>query len=138
MVNEKRILDKLRMIKENLNKLVSLRDIPEEIFIEDFQKYDSAKYNLQTTIEAMLDICNHIIARNAYELPKTSAEAFRLLCRKGIINPAMEDTFTAMARFRNRVVHMYAQVDNREVFEIINKKLKDFQAFIDDITRLFD
>lgn len=67
----------------------------------DFKEYDSAKYNLQTTIEAMLDICNHIIARNAYEVPRTNADAFRLLCRKNILGADMEDTYTAMARFRN-------------------------------------
>lgn len=102
MVDNQRILEKLRIIKENLAKLATLKDISVDIFINDFQKYDSAKYNLQTTIEAMLDICNHIIARKAFEVPKTNAEAFRILCRKKILNPEMEDTFMAMAMFRNR------------------------------------
>jgi len=43
-------------MKENLAKLTILKDIPEEIFINDFQKYGAAKYNLQTTIEAMFDL----------------------------------------------------------------------------------
>jgi len=42
-------------MKENLAKLTILKDIPEKIFINDFQKYDATRYNLQTTIEAMFD-----------------------------------------------------------------------------------
>jgi uncharacterized protein YutE (UPF0331/DUF86 family) len=135
VVDNEIIFEKLRIIKENLAKLATLKDVPEDIFINDFQKYDSAKYNLQTSIEAMLDICNHIIARKAYEIPKTNAEAFRLLCRKNILDSGMEDTFMAMARFRNRVVHMYEQVDNCEIWRMVSERLGDFQIFIEDITR---
>ncbi len=136
MLDNRKILEKLRMMKENLAKLAVLAQVPVEVFVSDFQKYDAAKYNLQTAIEAMLDICNHIIARNAYEVPRTNAEAFRLLCRKGVLNPELEDTFMAMARFRNRVVHMYDQVDNREIFRIISEDSGGFQVFIKDISRM--
>ena len=114
MVDAGRVAEKLRTIRENLDKLSLFKGVPVHLFISDFKEYDSAKYNLQTTIEAMLDICNHIIARNAYEVPRTNADAFRLLCRKNILGADMEDTYTAMARFRNRVVHLYDQVDSRE------------------------
>lgn len=133
MVDEQRVAEKLRMIRENLDKLSLFKGVPVHSFISDFKEYDSAKYNLQTTIEAMLDICNHIIARNAYEVPKTNADAFRLLCRKKILSADMEDTYTAMARFRNRVVHLYDQVDSREIFRMINENLADFERFLEDI-----
>lgn len=138
MIDNRKILEKLRVIKENLDKLSSFKDVPVDLFISDFEKYDSAKYNLQTTIEAMLDICNHIIARNAYDVPRTNAEAFRLLCRKNILNPEMENTYMAMARFRNRVVHLYDQVDNREIFHIVSESLGDFKRFVDDIKKIID
>ena len=134
MVDNRKIAEKLRIIKENLTKLTELRDVPIELFIEDFQKHDSAKYNLQTAIEAMLDICNHVIARRMYQVPKTNAEAFRILCRKRLLHPDMEGIYMAMARFRNRVVHMYDEVDNCEVYRMICDHLPDFQIFVDDIT----
>jgi len=97
MIDKQKILDKLRLIKENLVKLKSLKRVPVSRFIDDFEKYDSAKYNLQTAIEAMLDICNHIISRNASGIPNTNADAFRILCQKKILDSDMEETFTAMA-----------------------------------------
>ncbi len=99
------------MIKENLTKLDKLKKVPEEIFKKDFEKYDAAKYSLQTSIEAMIDICNHIISRKCLGLPKTKADSFIILCQNNILSPDMEGTYTAMARFRNRVVHLYDEVD---------------------------
>ncbi|MDO9534819.1 MAG: DUF86 domain-containing protein [Bacillota bacterium] len=138
MVNSSKVLQKLRIIKENLSKLTVLKNVSEEEFINDFQKFDAAKYNLQTTIEAMVDICNHIISRMDFELPRTNADSFRILCREKILNQDMEDSFLAMSRFRNRVVHMYVQVDNREIYQIIQVNLGDFTEFIKDITRFLD
>jgi len=138
VVNADKILQKLRVIKENLAKLTILKNVSEETFISDFQKFDAAKYNLQTTIEAMVDICNHIISRLAYDIPRTNADSFRVLCRKKILDPGMEETFLAMARFRNRVVHLYDQVDNKEIYRIIQQNLSDFKKFIKDITNFLD
>ncbi|NLA25961.1 MAG: DUF86 domain-containing protein, partial [Firmicutes bacterium] len=56
MVDERKVSEKLRIIQENLDKLSTFKDVPVHLFISDFKEYDSAKYNLQTTIEAMLDI----------------------------------------------------------------------------------
>jgi uncharacterized protein YutE (UPF0331/DUF86 family) len=123
------------MIKENLTKLDKLKKVPEEIFKKDFEKYDAAKYSLQTSIEAMIDICNHIISRKSLGLPKTKADSFIILCQNNILSPDMQDTYTAMARFRNRVVHLYDEVDTGDVYQYLNEGIADFKSFIDDINR---
>lgn len=136
MMDQRKVLEKLRVIKENLDKLNSFKDVPLNLFVSNFEKYDSARYNLQTAIEAMLDICNHIIARKAYKVPRNNAEAFRLLCHKGILSPDMEDAYTAMARFRNRVVHLYDQVDNQEIYRIIREDLGNIIRFMEDVKKI--
>ncbi len=134
MTNKSKIIEKLRIIKENIAKLETLRRFTEEEFTGNFQRFDSAKYNLQTAIEAMIDICNHIISSNTYEIPNTNADSIRILCSHNIISPEMQDKFVAMTKFRDRVVHIYHQVDNAEVYRILAEELKDFQIFINDIT----
>jgi uncharacterized protein YutE (UPF0331/DUF86 family) len=118
VIDHNRVLQKLRLIEENLRKLASLGEGSEDSFLRSFREYDSAKYNLQATIEAMLDldICNHIISRMTLGIPMTNADSFRILCRENILSPEKEGIYRAMARFRNRVVHMYDQVDNRQVY----------------------
>ena len=136
MIDENKVLAKIRVIKENKAKLEILKEVPEEVFIKDFEKYDSAKYNLQTAIEAMLDICNHIISRNSYGVPKTNADAFMILCQNGVLNSEMQSTYVAMARFHNRVVHLYEQVNSRDVYKYVVEGIPDIDHFIDDIARI--
>jgi len=124
---------KIRVIKENLTKLSLLKEVPEEVFKSEFEKYDSAKYGLQTSIEAMIDICNHIISRKCLGMPKTKADSFVILCQNKILSPNMQDTFTAMARFRKRVVHLYDEVDTGDVYQYVIEGMSDINAFIDDI-----
>ncbi len=136
MIDENKVLAKIRVIKENKAKLEKLKEVPKEVFIKDFEKYDSAKYNLQTAIEAMLDICNHIISRGSYGVPKTNADAFVILCKNEVLSPEMQSTYVAMARFRNRVVHLYEQIDTRDVYKYVVEGISDLESFVDEITRM--
>ncbi len=135
MIDKTKVLTKLMLIRENLIKLEKLKVVPEEAFIKDFEKYDSAKYNLQTSIEAMVDICNHLISREFLGMPKTKADSFVILCQNEILSPDMQGTYTAMARFCNRVVHLYDAVDAGDVYQYVHEGFVDFNRFIDDINK---
>ncbi|MBT9141013.1 MAG: hypothetical protein DDT30_01599 [Dehalococcoidia bacterium] len=137
MVSIDKIRNKLRVITACQDKLEQLKTYSEEEFLSDFRLTDSARHNLQISIEAMLDICNHLIARHSLEIPQSNAETFAVLCRHGFLNPKMQSTYSAMARFRNRIVHMYDDVNNREIYLIVQQHLKDYHRFIDDIVRQF-
>lgn len=80
-----KITDKMNFILDNLDKLKFLRDIPEEKFYNDFRNIESAKYLLQITIESMIEIANHIIARKRMGRPKTYGDSFTLLQDNKII-----------------------------------------------------
>lgn len=41
-----------------------------------------------------------------------------------------------MARFRNRVVHLFDEVDTGDVYQYENEGISDFNSFIDDINKL--
>ncbi len=138
MIDKTKILAKLRLIKENMVKLGKLKEVPEEVFKKDFEKYDSAKYSLQTSIEAMIDICNHIISRKCLGMPKNKADSFVILCQNKILSPDMQDTYTAMARFRNRVVHLYDEVDTGDVCQYLHDGIADFECFTDQISIFLD
>jgi uncharacterized protein YutE (UPF0331/DUF86 family) len=36
--------------------------------------------------------------------------------------------------FRNRLVHIYLEVENKQVFEILQNRLNDFKKFVDSIS----
>jgi len=138
MVNFEKIRHKLRAITTCLKKLNELRLFNEEDFLHDYKLTDSARHNLQIAVEAMLDIANHLIARHSFEIPKKNADSFVILCKHGILSKEMEATYASMARFRNRIVHLYDEVDNREIYRILQEHLHEYDNFIRDIVRYME
>ena len=132
-LNKDRIESKIIYIKENIKKLQKFKEISQDEFVADYRNYDAAKYNLQASIEALIDISNHIISRGNLGVPETNAESFKILAQNGIISEDKLTIFTAMARFRNKVVHLYDEIDNAEIYRIITEHLEDFDYFIKQI-----
>ncbi len=132
-VDRERIESKVMYAKNNIKKLRRFQELSEEEFTADYRNYDAAKYNLQASIEALIDISNHIISRENLGVPESNADSFRILAENGIISKNKLDVFTAMARFRNKVVHLYDEIDNAEIYRIIVEQLDDFDYFIKQI-----
>lgn len=133
-----KIKQKIMFMQSNLDKLKKLQKVSKDIFIEDFRNVDSAKYLLQVTIEAMLDISNHIIARNRWGKPETNKESFEILAKQGVIEEEYINTYFTMAKFRNRIVHMYFNVSDEMIYEITQNNLDDFEFFIETIVKNFN
>ena len=133
MVDESRILHKLQAITDSLSKLEELAQMGKDVFLTDFRSIDSAKYNLQTSIEAMIDICNHIISRKRLRVPATNVESFEVVSEAGLLPADVLPVYRSMARFRNRIVHMYDDVDDSQIHEILQTRLDDIRAFVQHV-----
>jgi uncharacterized protein YutE (UPF0331/DUF86 family) len=131
-----KIDEKLLFMSTCLNKLKKLRQLDKERFIDDFTNVDSSKYLLQVSIESMLDISSHLIARNRWGKPKDNKEHFQLLCDNGIIDSKDVVTYFNMAKFRNRIVHMYFNISDEMIYDIVQNNLDDFERFIGNIARV--
>ncbi|MCL6610924.1 MAG: DUF86 domain-containing protein [Peptococcaceae bacterium] len=136
MIDRDVVTEKIGYIEKNLDLLRSLRELPEQSFLQDHYA-GAAKYYLQTCIEAILDINHHIIARLRLGVPKNYADSFRILGEKGILPEQSLQVFYEMTRFRNRIVHLYQQVDEKELYKILQTGLDDFNIYIKAITGHF-
>lgn len=137
MIDRDLLTAKIGYIEKNLKQLELLQKIPEETFLKDNFFIGATKYYLQTCIEAMLDIAHHVIARQRYRSPESYVDSFRVLGEEGILPEAYLPVFYQMARFRNRVVHLYHEVDDREVYKILQTSLSDFRVFVKAILEHF-
>lgn len=130
MVDRNVIINRISYIEDNLRQMEILANMPEEEYLSQFYYVASSKYLLQTSIEAMLDIAHHIIARQRYRAPRSYAEAFTVLVEQGILSEKDENTYSQIAKFRNRVVHLYHEVDDKEVFRIMKECTGDIRSFL--------
>lgn len=135
-VDREKIKSKLTLIIENLRMLKYLQKQSPAEFAEDFRNVESAKHLLQVSIEAMIDIANHIISRMRLGRPRSYAESFKILHSKGLLTSGQVEIYSIMVKFRNRVVHLYQKVDPEQVYEVVQNNLQDFAAFVEEI-RLF-
>jgi len=133
VVDESRILHKLQAITDSLSKLEELAQMDRDVFLADFRSIDSAKYNLQTSIEAMIDICNHIVSRKRLRVPATNVESFEVVSEAGLLPADALPVYRSLARFRNRIVHMYDEVDDSQIYEILQTRLDDIRVFVQHV-----
>lgn len=137
MVDREIIQGKIQFIERALLKLEVLRQATPEDFLGNFRYVDSAKHNLQVAIEAVVDIANHIVARERFGLPDSSAEAISLLNERGILDADLAQHLRLMVKFRNRIVHLYQEVDDTQIYKILQEDLGDIRAFVAAIVTKF-
>ncbi len=136
-LDEEKIRQKLHFMREKLRELKRFQNMSIENFKSDVINEDAALRMLQVTIEAMLDICAHIASREGWGVPKTYAELVSAAARHELIPRGMEDIYKNMVAFRNRIVHLYDDVNTEEVLNIINERLDDFTPFIRSVVEKY-
>ena len=133
MVNTDKIRDKIQFIQHNLQKLQQITRKSQTDFLQDPFMFDAAIRLLQISIEAVLDISQHIVSRKHLGVPKTYRESVELLAGSGILSEEKLPTLINMIKFRNRAVHIYDDISGKEVYKIIKHRLSDFEDFIASI-----
>lgn len=126
---------RLDLLDDNVSYLNSIAKMKLEEFAADRDKTRSARYALQVSIEACLDIGNHIIAGRALGRPADYKDVFAILGKNNIVSPDFAQKILPMAKFRNRLVHIYWEVDNEDIFKIMQNDLGDLVEFARQINR---
>ena len=121
-------------LRKNVARLQDLSRLAKAEFLKDPDKIGSAKYHFIVAIESCIDMCNHVISRNGFRAPEDYGDTFRVMNEEGAFEQDFSDELVNMAKFRNRLVHIYLEVENKQVYEILQDRLNDFKKFIDSIS----
>ena len=135
MVDRATLERKIFFIHERVRKLKILQQRDKVTFLSDFEAVDATKYNLQVTIEAIIDAATHIVAREKWGIPATSADAVKSLQAHGIIDETLLLNTLQMIKFRNRIVHLYQEVDDGQIYDILQSGIADIENFVAQIGR---
>lgn len=129
------IISNLRAYRSELGKL---SQTPKCEFLTDSDKVGSAKYHFVVAIECCIDIANHIISREGLDFPESNVEGFEILIENGWLPESMRNRLAAMAKFRNRLVHLYWKIDDEKVYEYLDTCLGDFDDYVAEILENMD
>jgi uncharacterized protein YutE (UPF0331/DUF86 family) len=130
MVDPKVLASRIGRLRGYLEKLGILAAVPQEEFRRDFTKVESAKHLLQVSVECCLDIAHHIVADGGYRTPSDYYDTLVVLHENDILPESFLPTLRQMVSFRNRVVHLYWDVDDVTVYRILQENLNDFETYI--------
>ena len=138
MVNPVKLENLLHTLQEYVTHLQNLGQLDRDEVLSDPYKRGAARYYLQVAIECCLDIGNHVIASEQLNSPATYRETFQILHAAGIIPDKMASSLQQMASMRNRLVHMYSEIDDEIVFDAILIAPGDCNRFAQHIVNFRD
>ncbi len=127
------VKQRLALINSYVGELEKLAKLPKADFT-DIRTAAAAESFLRRSLEAVFDIGRHILAKNgAANLALEYKGIAQGLADKGIVGGRLKQQLVKMAGYRNRLVHLYHQVSEEELYEIIRTDLNDLRHFIEQI-----
>ena len=132
------VQSKLATVPENVEKLELLRSKDYQEFRSDFRNIDSSLHRLQTSIQALVDIGSYIIAQLGLKTPGSSAEVIEILQEAGFIKPEDENRYVSMIQFRNRVVHLYNNINTEMLYQILKDETEDIKRLYGTLIEIID
>jgi len=123
-----RVLAKIDDLDVYLNELKGIAPQSFEEY-QEVEKKRACERLLQVSIETVIDICSLFVSGLRLGLPAEEEDLFKKLVDIHIISEEMGEKLREMRGFRNILVHEYAHVDDRLVYEAVKAKLGDFNSF---------
>ena len=116
MVDKDKIAFLFSELDKYLDDLEEMKRLSRNTFLEDTRNIYSLRYLFQITIETCINIGTHIISSYRLGLPKEYSDVFRILKNNHVISEDIQNRLILMTRFRNRLVHIYWDIDDETIF----------------------
>jgi uncharacterized protein YutE (UPF0331/DUF86 family) len=122
---------KLVSMTTYLNDLLPYRDIAFEDFVEKH-------YEIERIIELLVitasDVIFHLISAGGEPMPGSYRAAFLRAGEIGIISTDLSKSLALGAGLRNILAHEYEEIDYRLIHKSIPVAIRDFTAFIKELS----
>jgi uncharacterized protein YutE (UPF0331/DUF86 family) len=123
---------KLALLSDQLLRLEThLRGVEREVFRDSWALRSMTERALQVAVEIMIDISERILALENAGPAATAGDALIALVQLRVIQEIRP--YRDMIKFRNLLVHQYADINPDLLFEIATQKLDDFRSFRHEI-----
>ena len=136
MVDRDLVLRKLGDLETYMNQLAAYRNLDPTAYGQDWKTQRIVERTLHLTIEACMDIADHIVADRRLRVPETGGETFEILAEADILPRDLGAELARMVGFRNILVHDYARLDPAIVLRVLHTDLQDVERFRTAILRI--
>jgi len=137
LVDAERIGVRLDRIERVIERLEEIRAAGEEDYLADDRLRAMSERWLQLAIQGCIDIGAQLVAELSVDPPTDYAGVFTALAAAGHLDTELAKGLARAAGLRNVLVHMYLDLDDREVFASLHG-LDDLREFARVAQRLAD
>ena len=124
------VADKAALIHRLLDEAGTLPLDDLDVFTRDPRMVAAGESYLRRTLEALLDISRHVLAKGFARAPSEYGEVARQLGEVGVVSPSRTERLVRMARYRNRLVHVYHEVTAPELYELLVRRRADIEEML--------
>lgn len=132
MVDRDRVLAKLDELEGYLRELRMLAPDSLANYQEPVTKRACERL-MQISIECVLDVCGLLVAGRRLGLPGDEDDVFRHLESSATLGSSTVANLKRMKGLRNILVHAYAGIEDKIVFDVIKTNLGDLDAFANEV-----
>jgi uncharacterized protein YutE (UPF0331/DUF86 family) len=135
VVGPERLHRWLRRVTDDLVVLRGYGQVPAGDLLDDHVRMGHVKYIFVTLLEGCIDAAHHVCAAEGWRPASNNADAMLVLARHGVLSSDQAGALAQAVRFRNVLVHGYADVDDQRVVAYLDE-LEDMAAFVRRLTVL--
>jgi uncharacterized protein YutE (UPF0331/DUF86 family) len=137
LVDGETISARLERLEHFLERLEAVHDAGEDAYLGDADVRAMSERLLHLSIQVCIDVGAQLAAELSVEAPADYASVFTNLAASGHLDPGLADRLAAAARQRNLLIHLYLDIDDREVFSSLGR-LDDLRSFAEVVQRFAD
>lgn len=126
MVDPVSLQRRLLLLAEHRHRLRHLAELSPEAYA---QRRFEARYLVQVCAQLCIDMANHVIASEGWGAARDARDAFARLAERSVLSVDLAHRMQALAGLRNRLVHLYDEVDDDLVHEALREGLDDLDGF---------
>lgn len=135
-IDKEKIKQRFSEINESLEEIKRLTSLSDEEFWTKKENMAAVKYYLLQAIEAIGSVCVHIAAKKFNKAVSVFGECFEILEKEGFLQEDLSLKLRKMVKFRNKLIHRYWEIDEKNVLEYTRKDINDFNDFMKKIGEL--
>ncbi len=132
----------LRRRLEKLDKFIEYLEHAQTYSFEEFASnveiYSAVERNLHLSVEALNDMAGHLVVDENLGSFERARDLPALLEEHELIDEEDRDTWQDMIGFRNVLVHEYADIDRRTVYNALQENLDDIRRLSHVFDRFLD
>ncbi len=129
MIDPQAVHALLQTLSEYTEDLRTYQQLSHDEVVADRNYQSMIRYALQTAIQCVIDIANHLLIGGDLEQPSDSRSAILGLGRHGILPQDFARELAGMSELRSVIVHRYMTVNDELIYQFLKRCVADFETF---------